>query len=185
MASSHRVIGFALAASVFALSACAPVHVKTYVPNGANVTVYRTYIWAADDQLITGDPRLDDNRFFLEPLRAEVEKRLSLKGFTKVVGDTPDLVLHYHATVAQEVAAPGRDVVDGHYSNGAARVYETCELLLDFVDAKTEELVWRGWAEAPIGGFVDDQDRMEQQIDETVGRILKQLPSTFWTKIGA
>jgi hypothetical protein len=31
-------------------------------------------------------------------------------------------------------------------------VYETGALLIDFVDARTDKLVWRGWAEDGVDG---------------------------------
>jgi Domain of unknown function (DUF4136) len=47
---------------------------------------------------------------------------------------------------------------------------------LDLVDAPTDTLVWRGWAEGSIQGAIDDQTLMEERIDEAVARILARLP---------
>jgi Domain of unknown function (DUF4136) len=49
-------------------------------------------------------------------------------------------------------------------------------LFIDLVDARTDRLVWRGWARGNIDGVIDDQDWMEQSIDEAVARIMRELP---------
>lgn len=55
-------------------------------------------------------------------------------------------------------------------------VYDAGTLLLDFVDARTNKLVWRGWAERGMDGVIDNQEWMEEEIDEVVTRILERLP---------
>jgi hypothetical protein len=54
--------------------------------------------------------------------------------------------------------------------------YEAGTLVLDFVDTRTNRLVWRGWAEDTVDGVIDNQDWMEQKIDEAVTRILETRP---------
>jgi hypothetical protein len=61
-----------------ALAGCATMRVGSFVERGTNFTVYRTYAWASDAQLSTGDPRLDNNEFFQTRLRAAVEKGLGV-----------------------------------------------------------------------------------------------------------
>ena len=40
-------------------------------------------------------------------------------------------------------------------------VYEAGTLLIDLVDARTQQLVWRGWAEAVFDDVIDNQRSME------------------------
>ena len=165
-----------LAAPLIAASSCAPVHVNTYVPRGLDVARYQTYTWAPEDQLITGDPRLDDNRMFLESLQADVEKRLGARGFTKAPPESATLVLHYHVSVGQNVDWPYRDPIDGRCNNCEPFIYEVGTLVLDFVDPQTNDLVWRGWADGAIEGVINNQDWMEETIDNAVRRIVERLP---------
>jgi hypothetical protein len=44
------------------------------------------------------------------------------------------------------------------------------------VDARTNKLVWRGWAESTFDGVVDNQQWLERRIDEGVARILQTFP---------
>ena len=48
--------------------------------------------------------------------------------------------------------------------------------MIDFVDARTDTLVWRGWSEESVDGTIDNQELMERKIDQTVARILQRLP---------
>ena len=49
-------------------AACAPLHVNAFTESGVRFT-FRTYAWAAGAAVPTGDPRLDNNRFFSERVR--------------------------------------------------------------------------------------------------------------------
>jgi hypothetical protein len=54
--------------------------------------------------------------------------------------------------------------------------YEAGTLVIDVVDARTNRLIWRGWAENTMDGAIDNQDWMEKTIDHAVARIFTQLP---------
>jgi hypothetical protein len=40
------------------------------------------------------------------------------------------------------------------------------------VDARTDRLVWRGWAIDSLSGILGSQDRMERKIDHAVIKML-------------
>ena len=40
------------------------------------------------------------------------------------------------------------------------------------VDARTNRLIWRGWAIDSLSGILDSQDRMEKKLDEAVTTML-------------
>ena len=163
------LITFALA-----LTSCASSEVRSYVAPGVNLREHRTYNWVGDDIRSTGDPRLDNNRFFQERVQAAVEKQLSDRGFDKTAA--PELLIRYRATVKQDVYISRPESVDVSCDGCRPEVYDAGTLLIDLVDARTKRLLWRGWAEGSIDGVIDDQKWMEQRIDETVARILKTLP---------
>ena len=43
--------------------------------------------------------------------------------------------------------------------------------VLDVVDARTNRLIWRGWAQHGVRGMLESQDTMARQIDEAVTRM--------------
>ena len=159
-----------------AVAACAAIQVNSYVGPGADITRYRTYHWAPADPQATGDPRLDNNEFFRDRIRSAVDQRLGERGFEKTAAPMPDLVVHYHASVTQEVNANGLDGPNVTCENCEPYVYDAGTIVVDLVDARTNRLVWRGWAEGSIDGAIDNQAFLERQIDESVARILARLP---------
>jgi hypothetical protein len=165
--------------SAFILTGCASMKVTSYTEPGIDFTQYRTYNWEPVAPLSTGDPRLDNNPFFQERVQVDVEKQLATRGFEKTTSAMPDLLIRYHASVRQrlEVNSTGRDT-NGYCLSDDCRpyVYDKGALVLDLVDARTDRLIWRGWAEGSVEGTIDNQEWMEQKIDEVVARILERLP---------
>ena len=166
----------AVALGALALAACASMNVRSFVERGADVTKYRTYNWAPPDAQATGDPRLDNNPFFHERIQLAVERQLNARTFVKTTADPPDLLVHYHASVTQQINANGSDRPFVLCEDCEPYVYDAGTIVVDLVDARTKRLVWRGWAEGSIDDVVNDQAWMEKRIDEAVMRILDQLP---------
>jgi hypothetical protein len=177
MTRSQRLARWAAVAIwSLALPGCATMRLNTYAAPGFDVDAYRTYTWAAGDQLATGDPRLDNNPFFLERLRTAVDQQLAERGFERVTSGRADLLLHYHARVEQQLDLRATDDPSEHCDECDSSVYDAGTIMLDLVDGPTNTLVWRGWAEGSIQGAIDDQQLMEERIDEAVARILARLP---------
>ncbi len=166
-------------ASGLLASACVPMRVRSYAPPQAYVAMYRTYGWAAGDLSSTGDPRLDSNRFFVERVQQAADAELRRRGYEKVTERVPGLMLHIHARVNQQIDATELDGTAGRCERDdcRARVFDEGTLLIDFVDARTNDLIWRGWAERSLEGVVDDQAWMNQVIDKAVTAILARLPT--------
>ena len=162
-----------LLTSALVLTGCASTEVNSYIARGVDLREHRTYNWAPDNARSTGDPRLDNNRFFQERLHAAVEEQLANKGFEKT--DSPDLIVRCRASVTQEID-DGEADGNGECEGCEAEVYDRGTLFIDLVDARTDRLVWRGWAKGSIDGVIDDQNWMEQSIDKAVARIMRELP---------
>ena len=47
---------------------------------------------------------------------------------------------------------------------------------LDMVNARTNKLVWRGWAQDNLQGMIDSQDRMQAHTKEAVTKMLAAFP---------
>ena len=54
--------------------------------------------------------------------------------------------------------------------------YEAGTLVLDIVDAHTNRLVWRGWAQNSVSDLLNDSDRMPNTIEQAVAQMLLRLP---------
>lgn len=164
----------AVTAVALTLGGCASASVSSYVARGVDLHQPHTYNWAPADEQSTGDPRLDNNRFFQERVETAIERHLAQKGFRK--SSSPDLLVRYRASVAQETYFRGSARPDGSCDDCGPELYDAGTLLIDLVDARTDGLVWRGWAKGSIDGVIDDQSWMEQRVDEAVARIMRRLP---------
>jgi hypothetical protein len=148
--------------------------VRSYLARGAELHAYRTYDWQSIEPRPTGDPRLDNNRFFEQRVHAAVDRQLANRGFEKAA--SPHFLVHYHASVTQEIQiSPSEHGVACEECR--PEVYDEGTLLIDIVDARTGLLAWRGWAKGSVDGVVDNQEWMERRIDEAVARIMRELPS--------
>ena len=165
-------------AAAVTLNVCATLRVESYLERGADFSRYRSYAWRLSDGFSTGDPRLDNNRFFTERVESAVDRQLRGRGFEKTGSDAADLVVHVHARVDQQLDTHALDQEYGRCDAEECRprVYDAGTPPLDFIDMRTNTLAWRGWAEGSLDGVIDDQQWMEKTIDKAVERILAQLP---------
>ena len=177
-----RLIGLeGLAAAMLvalAFNGCAPIGVNSYLQRGVDFQQYRTYAWGPADAFSTGDPRLDNNQFFRERVEKAVARQLALRGLEKRESGPADVLIHLHVRFDQRILS---DAIDREYarcdvSDCRPFVYDAGTLLLDFIDTRTNQLAWRGWAEGGFDGAIDNQEWMEARIDDTVAKILARLP---------
>jgi hypothetical protein len=162
--------------STLTLVSCATLRVDVYDRPGVDFTQYRTYDWAPDDQLLTGDPALDDSRYFVKRLRAGLERRLNARGFERNQ-DTPDLLVHYHVSVTHPLWISGSDDREGYcFDCRPPYVFWPGTLIVDFIETRSNTLAWRGFVQGYLEGNLNDQAWMEKRLDATVARILSKLP---------
>lgn len=174
---SARIVGICIAAVVAA--GCATMTVSSHVERGVVFSDYVTYDWGPPDQYPVGDPRLDNNPFFKDHVMGAIEKQLERKGYERASSGDADLLIHYHASVNQKVDVYTADSQYGYcYANCQPQVvdFEQGTLVVDIVDTHTNKVVWRGWAQDVMNGIIDNQQRLEKQVDEGVGKMMLLLP---------
>jgi len=122
----------------------------------------------------------------LEPIRMAVTRELEAKGFTGT-SENPDLLIAVHTSVEDTVRVSdwGYHLAPwGMYHGGEGfgpgdriDVYQHSEgtLVLDFINASDQELIWRGSAQR---GLPDRQNpgNINKVINQTVSKILKHFP---------
>lgn len=168
-----------LAALAIASAGCATLTYSAHVERGITFTDYVTYDWGPSDTFPVGDPRLDNNPFFKDYVMGAVEKRLQAKGYERVLSGAPDLLVHYHASVNQKVDVYEVDTQYGYcYGNCQPQIvdFEQGTLVIDLIDVKTSKVVWRGWSQDTMNGVIDNQTRLEKQVDEGVTKMMSLLP---------
>lgn len=163
-----------------AAAGCATMNVNSYVDRDVDFMRYRTFDWGPADELPTGDPRLDKNPLFQDYMQGAVERQLAAKGLTRPASGTPDLLIHYHANISRRIDVNRVDRDRGYCYDGNCQVrvvdFEAGTLVLDMVDARTDRVIWRGWAQHSVADMLDDPDTMADKVNEAVGRMLERLP---------
>ena len=172
-----------IAVAIAALAACAAaMTVSSHVERGLDFSQYRTFAWGPADALPTGDPRLDQDPFFKDHVQGAVEKQLALRGVELRPG-AGDLLIHYHANITRRLdlnqvdrvygSCVGADCLQGRIE------YDAGTLVIDIIDAHTNRLIWRGWAQNSVEDMLHDRDRMARTIEQAVTRMLQRLPPTL------
>ncbi len=167
--------------SLTTATACATrMTVSSHVERGLDFSRYHSYDWGPADALPTGDPRLDRDPFFKDRVQGAVEKALAARGFALAAAETPDILIHYHANIRQRLDVNQIDRMFGYCWPGNCPpdvvVFEAGTLVIDVIDAHTNRLIWRGWAQQSVEDLLHDHDRMASTIDDAVNRMFMRLP---------
>ena len=170
--------------AALAVTGCATMNVSSHVEQGLDFSQYHTYGWGPADALPTRDARLDGDPFFHDHMQGAVDKSLQSRGLTLLTSSGPaDLLLHYHASVTERLQANRLEQAYGACTPescpGGVTEYEAGTIVLDVVDARTNRVIWRAWAQEDLKRLIDDHDRMAKQIDAAVTRMMRRLPPTL------
>jgi hypothetical protein len=173
-----RVAAPVTAALIAAGCAATTMSVSSHMERGLDFGQYRTFDWGPADALPTGDARLDKDPFFKDRVQGAVEKQLAVKGLRLSGSDAPDLLIHYHAHITDRIDPTRVDRRYGYCAGGdcPAIDYEAGTLVIDIMDARTNRLLWRGWAQDSVEDLLDDREAMGEAIDEAVTRMMQRLP---------
>jgi len=165
---------------VLLLAGCAAtMTVSSHAERNLDFARYRSFAWGPADPLPKGDPRLDRNPLFKDRLQGAVEKQLAQRGIALAAGDA-DLLIHYHANVTHRMDPNQFDRANGYCATvdcvPSPVSYESGTLIIDIVDARSQRLIWRGWAQSDVEDLLRGPDSMTRTIDEAVTRIVRRLP---------
>ena len=150
---------------------------------------YKTFAWIPEDSLpiLRAGPRMDGpgDQEIDEMIRAAVEKRLGDKKFQKQDEESADLLLTYVAVGRLKLKSAEGNPHAGAWSGAnynhwrpfASGVADSSmkregTLTLELVDAKTNQLVWRGSSMDTIRKGKE----IEKKIDKNVKKLLKKFP---------
>lgn len=173
-----------LAAVVCLLSvqACSPI-TKVYSEEepGVNLYKYHTFQWLDNMTVSQGNNGPEWlNQRAEKKIRSAVEDQLRRYAITPCT-EKPDMILHYHVVIKNEVFFI-RDwwcdeEIGGKYGR-CHRIrptnYREGTLIIDFLDARTGEQVWRGAAVGVLEHLNPEQ--ADARIEEAVRLIFGKFP---------
>jgi hypothetical protein len=174
----------AAAAALLLAPACGgiPLTAGADLDPGFDFTQYTSYVWDQPDDRPTGDPRLDNNPFFVHRLHSAIHWELATRGI-EYDGDGAALVVHHHAVVRDRVdvydAEPSAGYRSEYGENTQVIQYEEGTFLVDIADARTGEVVWRGWARLDLSSALEDPMEMRDQIDRAIGKMFESFPIPY------
>ena len=134
----------------------------------------KTYDWLAVPE------NASISRIKVELIKKAVNAELQAKGLT-MASDIPDFLIGGHVGKDDKVQVTdwGYGYVKTYGSRASNEVstyeYEEGTLILDFVDAKSNKMIWRGAAKADLNK-VNTPEETEKLINEAVHDILINYP---------
>jgi hypothetical protein len=125
------------------------------------------------------------NAFNVKRIQDAVRNQLESKGYTQVP-DNPDFQIAMHISKQEKIQVTDWGYTFGRRINwgdnlgpGGINVYEYEEgtLILDFVDAQSKELIWRGVGTGDVQRYANPKKR-DVRISEDVQKLLRNFPPT-------
>jgi hypothetical protein len=169
------------------LSGCATMRVSSHTERGLSWSQYRTFEWGQADALPLSDPRFQKDPNFRDRIEGAVERQMAANGFARAAASAaPDLLIHYHAAINDRIDV---DEIDRRYGycttvdcqpRVTPRVtrYEAGTLVIDIIDARTQRLIWRGWAQDSVEDVLGNRERVRQTVEEGVSRMFSTFPKS-------
>lgn len=182
------VLPVAVLAVAFALAAgCAGIRLSQDYDPDTDFAAMQRYAWQTENDDPGGDP-LADNPLLRERIRNAIEQTLDSKGFRRVPPAEADFRVRYAYQVRQRIDSEnvrtgigigtgGSGTFGGIGISTGGGLQETTEatLVIDFLDAATGALLWRGLGQREPFGHSDPQKTI-RAVNETVDKILAQFP---------
>ena len=169
---------------LFGLSGCA----VTDFDKSADFTRYKTFAWG-ESEVEVKNPVYDSD-LINDRIRNTVEGEFAKRGIVKS-SRNPDFVVRYHTFTEDKQRAAGGYPYSYRYYPFAfypfafgygyphywmtppqVREYTEGTLILDIIDNRSDELVWRG----SVSGNVDDVSSLKKQIEKGIKAIMKKYP---------
>ena len=160
------------------LTGCATISVQTDYDPEVDFSGYKTYGWLPMSTSKQSGANLRFSRtLFHGKLKKAAHEALGERGLQHS-DDDPDLLITYHVNVRHK-----REVyVTNHgynYWQGASDIdvheYREGTLILDFIDRRTNQLVWRGIGAGTTAGIDNPQD-LQKRLDKAVRKMVADFP---------
>ena len=160
------------------IAGCASIYgIKYDYDPQTDFSKYKTYDWMAVPV------KANMNEFVVERVKNAVDAELGAKGL-KRDSQHPDFLIAEHLMKKDTVEINEWGYDYGPYWDEwrtdheiSSSSYEEGMLILDFVDAGTKKLLWRGSAKSDIQ-WVDTPQKSESLINKAVQKILQKYPPT-------
>ncbi len=165
------VLVLTLCVVVLALS-CSSISVSHDYDPQVNFTNLKTFSW------LSFPKKAEVNQLVVRRIRDAVTGELEAKGLR--LSSNPDFLIAMHGATQEKL-----DITDWGYTSRRAaywghrdisvQQYTEGTLILDFVDAKSKEMIWRGVASGAVDPGASPEQRTKR-INEAVAKLLAKFP---------
>lgn len=183
-----NVIVSLVALGVLALAlGCSSVTIKHDYDKDANFAAYKTFGWLEVPTNAVGSVKaaMERNSLLDKRIKESVNRDLTGKGYT-ADDNNPDFLLLYHTGAEDKINVTDWGYGYGPYGYGGGWYggshvdvyqYKQGTLILDVIDAKAKQLVWRGYATAALDPNAPMEKR-ERRLNDVIVKILAKFPPT-------
>lgn len=177
-----------LAVLLIAVSVCALAKTQigsSYDPKAPYASL-KAYTWAPHEMQDAATASFDQE-FVQTHVRAAVNEQLAAKGLQKR-SSNPDFLIHWTAftgaalAVSRSIRTPDgalggfqSDVTVGPLPRAEVTDVNMGTLILTFVDAKTQKVIWRGFAQEAVNFEWSDKKKIGK-INQVVRKMLDRFP---------
>jgi hypothetical protein len=172
---------------LFITAGCSSIRVSQDYTPGINLSSLINYAWHDDSQEKTGDIRIDSPLVDAR-IRSAIDATLTARGYRKTGRDRADFHVAYRYAIRSQVGANqvqtsfgfgfgsyGRHGGVGISTGPDYSSYDEGLLIIDILDSRNGSALWRGKGTRQV--FIHTEpERMTEQINETVHKILDQFP---------
>ena len=155
------------------------VDAKSYAE--MDLSAYSTYEWSTDQEADSGHP-LSAGSPLDRRLQEIARTALAGSGLEPAVDGEPDLLIHCIAISkeVQDIGGVKKDMGGGVTWVGdvgahGVTAYRQGTLIIELVDAESEERLWAGWASDALPA-VPDPEKVGKKAEKALKKILKRLP---------
>ena len=173
--------------TVMALSACSSMKTSSDYDPKVDFSEVKTYAWI--------ERKTQETVYHLDGLmdqrvRSAVDRQLQLKGLTKVTANSADVLVNYLTKIDKKINVDSFNSSFGYHPYyGSAwgsgmvvqtrvREYEVGTLILDLVDRKSGQLIWRG----SVADTLRNKSTPEQRT-EVINTAIMEMLSNYPPKL--
>jgi uncharacterized protein DUF4136 len=162
-----------------AAAACTVPKIGYDYDRSTNFGRYHSYAWATGGQEQTGDRRLDSSLVDAR-IRTAIDTQLRAKGFVASGNGNPDFLVAYRLGMKDLMKGASTQHYIGDRAHGTftttsdIQPYHEGALLIDIVDATSQQLVWQASTKAEV-----DQSLGPSERDARVNNVVRAMLSHF------
>jgi len=168
-------------------TACQTFNVRSDWDESVAFDGLSSYAWLEPPEAEGADP-FADNSLLRKRIRTAIEANLTARGFRAAPDPADaDFLVTWGVVLDEKLRVNGGGSFYGGYGYGRwpygfgggygatdVRDYQEATLFIDFLDAESEEILWRGWG----SGFLPtrDRDRTRARFDAGIKAVLDAYP---------